>query len=109
MYSIKTLDSFFHELFILKNLPSIHDFIQSIIISFGYWIIPSVLIVSAIALIVFSGTVLSFIFKKIKQEEIVDANDSWRGIKISMGEVPRPTWMPEIPEYKSKKLDDYID
>ena len=109
IYSIKTLDGFFHDLFVLRDFPSVNDFIQSIVISFGYWIIPSILIVFAIGLVVFGATVLGTIIPNIKQEKIINSKDSWRGIKISMGEVPRPTWGPEIPEYRSEKVDAYID
>lgn len=45
----------------------------------------------------------------LKEKSLEKNKDKqWNGMKISLGELPSPSWKPDIPKYKPKLIREYI-
>lgn len=111
LVSIGGFNDVYHQLFVENKLPDFMYVFELIKISFFDWGIPIFLIAILSSFFTVSSVFAFYIFKNYKFYKKNVVTDSWSGININIGELPKPSWMPEkiirspiVTEYVNSKL-----
>lgn len=107
--SLESVGVFFSDLFSFSGIPSIGAAIAPIEISFLYWVLPvfAIVVLSFLVGVVFA-IVLTIIPKKIRAKKLQRKTD-WRGIGISIGELPTPDWKVDLNNYSAVGIKNLIN
>lgn len=111
LYSIGGFSDVYQQLFVENKLPNIFYIFEAIRIAIYSWSTPIFLISISSSLITMIFVFSFYVWKnyKFNKKEII--TDSWRGVNINIGSLPRPDWMPNkilqfdnVNEYVSSKI-----
>ncbi|WFE68177.1 hypothetical protein P8S54_08100 [Thiomicrospira sp. R3] len=106
--NIQTVEDFFSQLFSTRTLPDINEAIYPIKVSFFYWVLPVLGIVVATMLFGFLAAVLFTVVPRKLHSAKLDRKVKWRGIGISIGDLPMPEWKVELENYSVQKIKTLI-
>ncbi|MBE0468258.1 MAG: hypothetical protein IBX55_01950 [Methyloprofundus sp.] len=106
---IESVKDVFQEIFSFASMPSLREAWLPIEISFLYWVIP---ILGIVAAAIFFGIIISLaiaVIPKVISEEKLSRKVSWRGVGISLGDLPLPEWKIHLEKYMAEGIDKFID
>lgn len=106
--NIQTVEDFFSQIFSTRSLPAIEEAIYPIKISFFYWVLPVLAIISASILFGFVAAIILTILPRKLRSAKLDRNVKWRGIGISIGDLPLPAWKVNLENYSAQKIKELI-
>jgi hypothetical protein len=109
--TLEPIHSVLRNIFIDNEFESIAVLFEPVTISLAYWSIPVLILLVSVAILTFLSINLFVYFSILLKEKRLERNKDkqWNGMKISLGELPSPSWKPDIPKYKPELIQEYID